>query len=60
MLEARQLHHMYQAWSQGVDDPTRDWHEFVEWAAAWTKTSGDQVMRVLQTTYWFKRPENDR
>jgi hypothetical protein len=48
------LHHMYQAWCQEQEDPERDWSHFVEWAAKWNNTTGDHVMRVLQTTYWFK------
>lgn len=56
MIDARTLHHMYQAWCQGQDDPERDWSHFVEWAAKWNGTTGDQVMKVLQTTYWFKKP----
>jgi hypothetical protein len=48
------LHHMYQAWCQEQEDPERDWSYFVELAAKWNNTTGDQVMKVLQTTYWFK------
>ena len=47
---------MYQAWCQGQDDPVRDWSHFVEWAAKWNNTTGDQIMKVLQTTYWFDKP----
>lgn len=57
MIDARTLHHMYQAWCQGQDDPVRDWSHFIEWSAMMTGASGDQVMKVLQTTYWFKKPE---
>jgi hypothetical protein len=56
-MDAYTLHHQYQAWSQGLDDPERDWSYFVEWAAKMNNTSQDNVMRVLQTTYWFKKPE---
>ena len=48
---------MYQSWCQGIDDPARDWSFFVEWAAKLNGTTGDEIMRVLQTTYWFKKPE---
>ena len=56
MIDARTLHHMYQAWCQGQEDPERDWSYFVEHAAKWTGATGDQIMQVLQTTYWFKKP----
>jgi hypothetical protein len=53
-MNERELHHMYQAWLQGNENYVRDWAKFVEWAAQWHKTTGDEVMRVLQKTYWFK------
>ena len=58
MISEQQLHHMYQSWCQGQDDPDRDWSYFVEWAAKWNNTTGDQIMKVLQGTYWFKIPKN--
>jgi hypothetical protein len=57
MISEHQLHHMYQAWLQGQEDPERDWSYFVESAAHWCNTTGDEVIKVLQTTYWFKKPE---
>ena len=56
MIDARTLHHMYQAWCQDQENPERDWSYFVEHASKWTGASGDQIMQVLQTTYWFKKP----
>jgi hypothetical protein len=53
-MNERELHHMYQAWLQGNEHYVRDWAKFVEWAAQWHKTNGDEVMRILQKTYWFK------
>jgi hypothetical protein len=55
-MDSRSLQHMYQAWAQGQEDATRDWVNFVEWAAKWNNTTGDNIMRILQTTYWFKKP----
>ncbi len=57
MINANHLYHMYQSWCQGIDDPSREWSFFVEWAAKMNGTTGDEIMRVLQTTYWFKKPE---
>lgn len=57
MMDARSLHQMYQAWCQGQEDYIRDWSYFVEWAAKWNETTADRVMQILQTTYWFKKPE---
>jgi hypothetical protein len=56
-MDSRHLHHMYQAWASGQEDAERDWYHFVEWAARLNNTTGDAVMRVLQTTYWFKKPK---
>lgn len=56
-MNERELHHMYQAWIQGQQDYANKWFDFVEYAAKWHKTTGDEVMRVLQTTYWFQRGE---
>lgn len=53
-MSERDLFHMYQAWLQGNENYIRDWADFVEWAARWHQTSGDEVMRVLQRTHWFK------
>ncbi len=50
------LHHQYQAWCQGLENPERDWSYFVEWAAKMNGAEQDDVMRILQRTYWFKRP----
>lgn len=57
MMDARSLEHMYQAWCQGQEDATRDWVAFVECAAKWNNTTADNVMRILQTTYWFQKPK---
>jgi hypothetical protein len=57
-MNERQLFQMYQSWQQGQEDYIRDWCDFVEWAAKWNQTTGDHVMRILQTTYWFKQPED--
>lgn len=54
-MDARTLHHMYQAWCQGQEDPERDWSYFVEMVARMYNTTGDRVMQILQTTYWFKK-----
>lgn len=56
-MNERSLHHIYQAWQQGQEDYIRDWSRFVEWAASVNNTTGDAVMKILQTTYWFERPE---
>ena len=56
-MDSRQLQHMYQAWMQGQEDYVRDWVHFVEWAARMNNTTGDVVMKVLQTTYWFKQSD---
>jgi len=56
-MNERQLFEMYQSWQQGQEDYIRDWYDFVEWAAEWNNTTGDQVMKILQTTHWFKKPE---
>jgi hypothetical protein len=56
-MNERELHHMYQAWIQGQQDYVNKWVDFIEWAARWHNTTGDEVMRVLQTTYWFQRGE---
>lgn len=58
MIDQRSLHHMYQAWCQGQEDPTRDWSYFVDHAAKWNNTTGDKIIQVLQSTYWFKMPKN--
>jgi hypothetical protein len=55
-MDERHLHHMYQAWCQGQEDPCRDWSYFVEWVSRLSGVSGDRIMQILQTTYWFKRP----
>ncbi len=52
-----ELHKMYQAWQQGNDNYVYDWARFVEWAAQWNNTTGDAIMRELQTCYWFKKGE---
>ena len=57
MISEQQLHHMYQSWIQGQEDPVRDWSYFVESAARWCNTSGDEIIKVLQTTHWFTKPE---
>lgn len=57
MISEQQLHHMYQSWIQGQEDPVRDWSYFVESAARWCNTSGDEIIKVLQTTHWFDKPE---
>jgi len=56
-MDSRHLQHMYQAWASGQEDAERDWYHFVEWAARLNNTTGDAVMRVLQTTYWFNIPK---
>ena len=53
-MNERQLYEMYQAWQQGKEDYIRDWYDFVDFAARWNNTTGDQIMKILQTTYWFK------
>jgi hypothetical protein len=58
MMNEQQLYQMYQAWQQDQENYVRDWCDFVEWAAKWNRTTGDQVMKILQTTYWFERPED--
>lgn len=57
MISESQLRHMYQSWCQGQEDPDRDWSYFVESAARWCNTNGDEIIKVLQTTYWFKMPD---
>jgi hypothetical protein len=59
-MDSRQLQHMYQAWQQGNDHHVRDWLSFVEYAARIHGTTPDAVMRVLQTTYWFNTPKEDK
>lgn len=54
MMFESELHHMYQAWQQGQDNYVLDWKRFVEWAAAWNRTSTDQMLTVLKQYSWFK------
>jgi len=55
MINASELHKMYQAWQQGNEHYAKDWSYFVEWAARIMGTSGDVVLRELQKHYWFKQ-----
>jgi hypothetical protein len=48
---------MYQAWMQGNEHYVRDWLAFVDWAAHLNNTTNDRVIQVLQTTNWFKKPQ---
>jgi len=52
-----ELQRMYQAWMQGNENYIHDWAFFVEKAARWNNTSGDEIMRELQKYYWFKKGE---
>ena len=56
-MDTRTLQHMYQAWMQGQENYVRDWYDFVEWAAKMNNTTGDAVMRILQTCHWFEKGE---
>ena len=56
-MDTRSLQHMYQAWMQGQENYVRDWYDFVEWAAKMNNTTGDAVMRILQTCHWFEKGE---
>jgi len=47
------LKHMYQAWQQDNDNYRRDWSIFVLKAASTFGTTGDEIMRILQTCNWF-------
>ena len=49
----RELQHMYQAWQQGNSDYINNWAKFVELAAKQTGRRADEIMSVLQKTYWF-------
>jgi len=56
MMFENELKHMYQSWQQGQQDYVLDWFRFVEWAAAWNKTSTDVMLQELQRYQWFKGP----
>lgn len=58
-MNESELHRMYQAWQQGNENYVRDWAAFVEWAANWNKTTGDEVMRQLQKCHWFHWTHED-
>jgi len=55
MMFGNELQKMYQAWQQGNDNYGRDWAAFVEYAARFNHTTGDEMMRELQKHYWFKK-----
>jgi hypothetical protein len=57
-MDTRTLHHMYQAWIQGKDELYQDhWYDFVEFVSRQQGTTGDNVMRILQTCQWYRKGE---
>ena len=56
-MNEHDLQHMYQAWQQGIDDYVHRYIEFLEMAARYYNTSAADVMKILQTTWWFERGE---
>ena len=57
MVNGYQLKLMYDAWSSDNDAYIDRWIDFVEMAAKEFNTTGDEVMRVLQTCRWFRKGE---
>ena len=57
MLSETELRRMYHIWQQGDEYYVYHWIEFVEHAAKQFNTTGDEVMRILQKCYWFRKGE---
>jgi hypothetical protein len=56
-MDFRFLQTMYQQWAHGQSHATERWLDFIEMASKQTGCSQDALMRELQKTYWFKKPE---
>ena len=54
MMDLRFLQMMYQQWSDGQQDVTGRWIDFVEFAAKHTKHTEEEIRQALQKTYWFQ------
>jgi hypothetical protein len=59
MLNTRQLEMMYQQWIQGNEEYVHRWFEFVAMAAKQLSATQEEVMKELQKTYWFVKPDNE-
>ena len=57
MLNSYYLKNIYDQWRQDNDAYAERWLDFVEMIAKEYNTTGDEVMRVLQTCMWFRRGE---
>ena len=57
MIDSRLLQTMYQQWIQGNEDYRLNLHEFVKLAEREFKVSGDHILRVLQTQWWWEWQE---
>jgi hypothetical protein len=53
-MDTRLAEIMYQQWIQGNDDYYSNLHEFVKLAEQEFNISGDQILRVLQTQWWWE------
>lgn len=57
MLNSYQLKQIYDAWCSDNEAYVERWIDFVELIAKEFDTTGDEVMRVLQTCRWFRKGE---
>ena len=55
MMNASELHKMYQAWQQGNDHYVKDWFYFAQYAARINNTTTDVILNDLQKYQWFKK-----
>jgi hypothetical protein len=54
MMSENELLRMYHAWQQGNEEYTKQWMNFVEWAANWNKTNNEEMINQLLKYRWFK------
>lgn len=56
-MDSRQLQNMYQQWMQDNEDYVRRWYDFVELVSKQYGVEMDEIIRKLQTCYWFRKGE---
>ena len=54
------LHHMYQAWQQGIENCALNYQEFAYYAAKERNIQYDSMLEFLKTCNWFLYIEDDK
>lgn len=58
LMLIRRLENIYQQWQQDNPDYVNRYMDFVKIVSRINNTSDEESLRLLESTYWFRKPNN--